>query len=514
MKPRNILSAIIQLVSVLECVSPVLALGKDEWRRQSIYSIITDRFAASNPAPCNPEDRAYCGGNWRGIIEHLDYIQGLGFTAIWISPIVKNIEGVTKYGEAYHGYWPQDFFELNPHFGTEDDLRELVSELHKRGMYIMVDTVVNHMGSLDPKSIDFASYRPFNNEGYFHPMCPIDQDDPLSIEQCWIGTEHMTLPDIDTESPEVIEILHNFISDLVKKYEFDGLRIDATKHVRRTFWPGFCEAAGVYCQGELWTGDPAQFCEWQDYMDGLHNFPVQGVAAQAVVPINDRGLRKTAYAMDRVGKLCKDSTVLGLFLESQDAPRMAALNKDVNVLKNAMLFNLMGDGIPIVFYGQEQMFDGSHDPFNRPAMWDKGYNTDGVLYQFTSKVNSIRTALINAPGGEEFIRSKSKIMMVGDHVMLMYKGDVITLVTNYGSKDKEYIIKMPSSETMVDLLSCQMIEQSDSIMKTSVKRGEPKLLYPYVLAMRDGFCLDELVVQDAIDDVMFPGNEIRGPDLN
>ncbi|CAD62442.2 alpha-amylase homolog Mde5 [Schizosaccharomyces pombe] len=511
MKHNEVFGWTLKVLSFLLVVIPANALDKHGWRKQSIYSLLTDRFASTNPKPCNPEDREYCGGNWRGIIDKLDYIQGMGFTAIWISPIIKNIEGRTKYGEAYHGYWPQDLYTLNPHFGTEQDLIDLADALHDRGMYLMVDTVVNHMGSSDPRNIDYGIYRPFNQSSHYHPMCPIEQDKPLSLEQCWIGTEDMTLPDIDTENPQIIETLYNFIHDQVKQFKIDGLRVDATKHVRRTFWPGFCESAGVYCQGEEWTGQADLFCEWQEYMDGLHNFPVQGVAAESVIPLNDRALRKTAIAMNLVAHHCKDSTLLGLFLESQDAPRLAALNNDYTVLKNAMTLNLMSDGIPIVFYGQEQMFNGSHDPVNRPALWDQGYNTDGPLYQYTSKVNKIRRDLINSEDGEIYIRSITHAIMIGDHVMVMYKGPVITFITNYGAVDKEYLIKMPGSETMIDLLTCTLIEVEGEVMRTSIKKGEPKILYPYQLAFRDGFCQEQITLQE-IDDVFMGRNEINGPD--
>jgi alpha-amylase len=80
------------------CVS---ALSAAEWRKQSIYQVVTDRFARtdlSTTAPCNPTDQVYCGGTWRGLISKLDYIQGMGFTAVWISPIVKQVDGNSRDG--------------------------------------------------------------------------------------------------------------------------------------------------------------------------------------------------------------------------------------------------------------------------------------------------------------------------------------------------------------------------------------------------------------------------------
>jgi len=113
------------------------AASAAEWRSRSIYQLLTDRFArpdGSTTATCDTAAGKYCGGTWRGIIDRLDYIQGMGFDAVWISPVTKNIEGDTAYGEAYHGYWQQDLYDVNSHYGSKDDLKALSQALHGRGM--------------------------------------------------------------------------------------------------------------------------------------------------------------------------------------------------------------------------------------------------------------------------------------------------------------------------------------------------------------------------------------------
>ncbi|KZT05149.1 glycoside hydrolase family 13 protein, partial [Laetiporus sulphureus 93-53] len=133
------------LVSCL-LAAPSLAATADEWRSRSIYQLMTDRFATSDGSspPCDVASRKYCGGTWKGIESRLDYIQHMGFDAVWISPIVANIEGETYYGEAYPGYWPVDQNALNGHFGSASDLTSLSSALHSRGMYLMLDLTINH----------------------------------------------------------------------------------------------------------------------------------------------------------------------------------------------------------------------------------------------------------------------------------------------------------------------------------------------------------------------------------
>lgn len=170
---------------------PTLATAStaDDWRTRSIYQVITDRFAlpegsSIDPKACNPAQQKICGGTWQSIIQNLDYIQGMGFSAVWIrcacryfcpglpthrvlmpradppitfyflppshasfSPVNQNIPGPTAYGDPYHGYWIADITQLNDRFGTADDLKQLSNELHQRDMYLMVDVVVNNVAS-------------------------------------------------------------------------------------------------------------------------------------------------------------------------------------------------------------------------------------------------------------------------------------------------------------------------------------------------------------------------------
>ena len=117
---------------------------------------------------CSLSANTYCGGNFLGIQNNLDYIQGLGANAIWISPIVKN------YDNGFHGYWAQDLYTINPNFGTEQDLVNLVTACHRRDIWVMVDVVANHMGG---SGTDYSSVVPFNSADHYHDYCIINQDD-------------------------------------------------------------------------------------------------------------------------------------------------------------------------------------------------------------------------------------------------------------------------------------------------------------------------------------------------
>lgn len=122
-----------------------------DWRQEVIYQLLTDRFANGDRANDYriQEDAParYHGGDWRGVEEKLGYLDELGVTAIWISPIVKNVETDADV-DGYHGYWAQDFTRLNPHFGDLASLRRMVDAAHDRGMKVILDIVVNHVGQL------------------------------------------------------------------------------------------------------------------------------------------------------------------------------------------------------------------------------------------------------------------------------------------------------------------------------------------------------------------------------
>ncbi len=122
-----------------------------DWRDQVIYQIVIDRFENGDPNnDYNVEPSVpgrYHGGDWQGVIDKLDYLEELGVTTLWISPVVRNTEEDAGFA-SYHGYWTQDFLRPNPHFGDLIKLRELVDAAHEKGMLVILDIVTNHVGQL------------------------------------------------------------------------------------------------------------------------------------------------------------------------------------------------------------------------------------------------------------------------------------------------------------------------------------------------------------------------------
>lgn len=122
-----------------------LAASGTDWRSKTIYQVLTDRFArtdGSTTATCDTGTGDYCGGSWQGIIDQLDYIQNMGFDAVWISPVTQQLDGLTADGAAYHGYWQTNIDAVNSNFGAASDIQNLAAELHSRNMVRSRGTVI------------------------------------------------------------------------------------------------------------------------------------------------------------------------------------------------------------------------------------------------------------------------------------------------------------------------------------------------------------------------------------
>ncbi len=287
---------------LLTDVEPVgadrVATHVDDWRDEVIYQLLTDRFANGDPRNdfrVRPDAMAaYHGGDWQGVIDRLGYLEALGVTALWISPIVRNVDqdaGV----DGYHGYWAQDFTRLNPHFGDLATLRRLVDEAHARGMKVILDIVTNHVGQVffydinmngqpddalygsgtrspltrvteydpdyDPRGIQ--SFTSLGESG-LAPVVFIDLPELFRIapspaifgspdaynrrgrvtdwndrQQVIYGDFPGGLKDLATERPEVREALIRVYVDWALKLDLDGFRIDTIKHVEDGFWQVF-----------------------------------------------------------------------------------------------------------------------------------------------------------------------------------------------------------------------------------------------------------------------------------
>ena len=250
------------------------------WNGANLYFAVTDRFNNGNPnndVNFNRTEKAatlrgFEGGDLRGVIQKIDegYFNKLGINAIWLTPIVEQIHGITDEGTgktyAYHGYWTKDWTALDPNFGTEEDLKELVDKAHKQGIRIVLDAVINHTGPVTYADPEFP-----NKWVRTSPQCTY-----TNFETTTACTLVKNLPDVLTESnedvglPRILEekwrkegryekeiselnvffvktgyprapkyYVMKWLSDYVRKYGIDGYRVDTVKHTNEDVWKDF-----------------------------------------------------------------------------------------------------------------------------------------------------------------------------------------------------------------------------------------------------------------------------------
>lgn len=416
-----------------------------DWDEAIIYFMLTDRFFdgdATNNDPYNlgydtSKRGTYQGGDLKGITEKLDYLDDLGVNTIWISPIVENVKYDVRMNEAgepyyaYHGYWANDFGELNPHFGTMEDFHTLIDAAHDRDMKIMVDVVLNHTG-YGLKEIDTMEEPP---AGY-----PTDADRArfadLVRQGANVGTDEVLgelagLPDLRTEDPAVRQQIIDWQTAWIDKATtdkgntIDYFRVDTVKHVEDTTWMAFKTAltekkSDFKLIGEAWGAHENNQLGYlgTGMMDSLLDFEFKNTARSFV-----NGQLKAANdkLTARNDKLTSAAT-LGQFLGSHDEDGfLHSLGGDTGKLKVAASLQATSKGQPVIYYGEELGQTGAN---NYPQYdnrydftWDQVEGND-VLDHYTKVLN-----------------------FRGDHSKAFAKGDRTTI----GGTDKDQFMLVQRS---------------------------------------------------------------------
>ena len=435
---------------ILYIITKLSCRSKEEWKSRSIYQILTDRFAG-NSRTCNLY--TYCGGNYKGIIQKLDYIKNMGFDAIWISPIVENLEG------SYHGYHMTNLYKLNSHFGTEEDFKNLISECHKKDIWVMVDVVANHAGLV---GVEYSRIYPFNSSEHYHHYCQITNwDNQWQVENCRLSD----LPDLNHENKWVTQTLLEWIHDLVNRYNIDGIRIDTIMEVPKWFWDKFRESAGVFQIGEAFHGNADKIVDYQNHLDSLFNYPLFYIIERSFCT---GSFRELEYYWFNTRIKFPFPEYMATFVENHDNPRFLNKCKDKNKFINAVVFSFLWEGIPVFYYGGEQFFSGGSEPQNREPMWD--YNTNSELYIIIGKINKLRKE--NKIWNYDIVQRYAD-----DNFYAFTRGNILTCFTNSNNSLQRIITYHEFNNG--DKL-CNIINDKDCVMVSNYRiiikmEGRPKV---------------------------------------
>ncbi|NJE43277.1 alpha-amylase family glycosyl hydrolase [Thermococcus sp. GR6] len=369
--------------------------------RGVIYQVMVDRFYDGNQSnnepfydPMHTNYRLYWGGDLEGLIEKLDYIQSLGVSMIWLSPLNDNINRMAGRSAPYHGYWTHDYKRIEEHFGDWETFKRLVEEAEKRGICIIVDYVPNHsnpatdgeLGSLydngtlvtnyyyDAKNATVNPYTGSKELIYHHNG---DIGDWFGFQLKYANL--FGLADFNQLNPWVDSYLKEGARLFVEAGAC-GFRIDAVKHMDlgwlESFYLGLYSSSErpLFIYGEYYSLSP------QKTDDMYYFYLYSNVSPLLGIPIRNDIVRTFAYggSVKDLARELEDYYSLFVypnkqvnFLDSHDLVRFLNENHRLDRYHMALALTMTLPGIPVIYYGDESYLvskDGKGDPYNRPMM--------------------------------------------------------------------------------------------------------------------------------------------------
>ncbi len=389
-----------------------------DWRDVNIYQLFTDRFADGDPnnnttgamginrsswfetGKSFPQNRNYHhGGDWKGLKDNLDYLSGMGVNAVWISGVQMNDQGKDTRYTPYHMYHPTDFFNVDPVMGTFQELKDLIDACHARGIYVILDVVINHTadrnGLWGDNQLDDKRYfgggnnsfgwwdnnrkhpYPFNDLQWFHNNGTINNWDsfPEYIYGQFKGTD-----DLATEKDHVKYWITEAFKNLIDATDCDGFRVDAIKHVDEQWIKKWADDMRKHAAtrgkndfilfGEyfVYNNDVlARFCKDPGYsFNSALFFPMSQTIKNVFVDGQWTG--QLSQALSAKSQYGEGENRLVTFIDNHDVNRIGLFISSsgdtgrINwVMKPALTFLYTATPVPCLFYGTEHAFNqGGH----------------------------------------------------------------------------------------------------------------------------------------------------------
>ena len=406
-----------------------------------VYQVFPSRFAASQPvekdlwykAPVTPEDNLH--GDLRGVIEHLDYIQKLGIDVLYLTPIFQS--------NSCHKYDTIDYYQIDPSFGTTEDLKELVQKAHECGMKVVLDAVFNHTGREFFAFADIMEKQEKSKylDWYFIEGFPL-KSDLEDIPNFKSFAYYAGMPKLNLKNPEVEKFVTDVACYWIKECDIDGWRMDVGDEISHFFWKRFRKAIKAVKKdmliiGEIWhyAGDFLEGDEWDTVMNYPFYLNLIDLLADEKITVR-QFVQNLGYLKGRLNKKCYP--LMWNLIDSHDTARFLHLcdnNKKKQHL--AAAFQLLLPGMPMIYYGDEFAMPGANDPDCRRGMyWDEEYQ-DKEMFAWYKQLLQVRKAHACIAEGEltETITSDED----GTIVLIRKNGEeTIALIFNCSSTAKEF----------------------------------------------------------------------------
>ena len=358
-----------------------------------LYMLMPDRFSDGDPSNNSGEglrnpvgaDRTdpnkRHGGDIRGLINHADYIDSLGVTAVWVSPVLEN----DMKGGSYHGYATTDYYRIDPRFGTNAEYVELIDTLHQRGIKTVMDMIFNHSGSGHPWFDAPPASDWFNFQGDYHQTNyrlstitdPYSSDYDRSMTQDgWFVKE---MPDLNQRNPHLMKYLVQNSIWWVEEAGIDGIRMDTYPYADEKAMGAWIDSLlseypNFNVVGECWFGETAGEAFWQKgsplaaakgqdtRLPVVMDFPLM-IKSRGLAPYSEEtdpwnGLNKI-YDQIALDYVYPDPTKVLRFLDNHDTERVLVEMPDsLGPWKQALTILLTMPGIPQLYYGTELLMNG------------------------------------------------------------------------------------------------------------------------------------------------------------
>lgn len=412
-----------------------------EWAANKVvYQIFPSRYAASQPvdkelwykAPITFTDNLH--GDIRGIIDHLDYIRDLGIDVIYLTPIFKS--------DSSHKYDTIDYYQIDPSFGTAEDLRELVQKAHQYGMKVVLDAVFNHTGR------DFFAFKDIleNKEKskyldwYFIDKFPLDTEPGQAPNFKCFGY-YGGMPKLNLKNPEVEKYVTDVACYWLKECDIDGWRMDVGDEISHYFWKHFRRAVKAVKKdaliiGEIWhyAGDFLEGDEWDTVMNYPFYLNLIDLLADEKIDVS-RFIQNLGYMKGRLNKKCYP--LMWNLIDSHDTARFLHLCNNKQKQHLAAAFQLLMPGMPMIYYGDELAMPGANDPDCRRGMyWDEEYRDNEMLewYKRLIQVRRTHACIVEGELAEIITRDEDGT------IVLIRKNteETVALIFNCSNDTKEF----------------------------------------------------------------------------